>query len=111
MPKQKLTHEIEWEPVTGAYRILKITGSQRQPTMAEAQEYLYQNHLPEEIWVAGFYHSGEWDDWTESRTLAFAAEKEKLRVFPSPATFAAPIMQSVSSSANTLPVSLSTIVM
>lgn len=69
MPKQKLTHEIEWEPVTGSYRILKITGSQRQPTMAEAQEYLYQNHLPEEIWVAGFYHSGEWDDWTESRTL------------------------------------------
>lgn len=54
MPKQKLTHEIEWEPITGAYRILKITGSQRQPTIAEAHEYIYENNLPEEIWVAAF---------------------------------------------------------
>ena len=69
MQKQKLTHEIEWEPITGAYRILKITGSHRQPTIAEAHEYIYENNLPEEIWVAAFYHSGDWGEWTEEKTL------------------------------------------
>ena len=69
MPKQKLTHEIEWAPITGAYRILKITGSQRHPTIAEAHEYIYENNLPEEKWVAAFYHSGDWGEWTEEKTL------------------------------------------
>lgn len=66
---QKITHTIEWEPLKGAYRVLRLTGSQRQPTLAEAREYMYNNNLPEEIWVAGFYHSGEWDDFTEEKTL------------------------------------------
>ena len=48
---QKITHEIEWEPIKGAYRVLRITGSQLQPTMAEAREYMLRNRLPEEIWV------------------------------------------------------------
>ena len=51
---QKITHTIEWEPVQMSYRVLRLTGSQRQPTMAEAREYILRNDLPQEIWVSGF---------------------------------------------------------
>ena len=66
---QKITHTIEWEPVQMSYRVLRLTGSQRQPTMAEAREYMLRNDLPQEIWVSGFYHNGEWDEFTEEKTL------------------------------------------
>lgn len=55
MANQKLTHTIEWEQIGGNYRIIKLTGSKRQPTLDEAKEYLREHHLPEEIWCCGFY--------------------------------------------------------
>lgn len=55
MANQKLTHTIEWEQIGGNYRIIKLTGSKRQPTLDEAREYLREHHLPEEIWCCGFY--------------------------------------------------------
>jgi rubrerythrin len=65
----KITHTIEWEPLQGNYRILRLTGSTRQPTIAEAREYMNKHDLPTEIWVCGFYNSGEWCDASEARTL------------------------------------------
>lgn len=65
----KITHTIEWEPIQGNYRILKLTGNTRQPTMAEAREYMHKYGLPEEIWVCGFYNNGEYYDASEARTL------------------------------------------
>lgn len=65
----KITHTIEWEPLQGNYRILRLTGNTRQPTMAEAREYMHQHGLPTEIWVSGFFYNGEWFDASEERTL------------------------------------------
>lgn len=59
MANQKLTHTIEWEQIDGNYRIIKLTGSKRQPTLDEAKEYLREHHLPEEIWCCGFYILGK----------------------------------------------------
>ena len=59
MANQKLTHTIEWEQIGGNYRIIKLTGSKRQPTLDEAREYLREHHLPEEIWCCGFYNNQE----------------------------------------------------
>lgn len=43
---QKITHTIEWEPVQMSYRVLRLTGSQRQPTMAEARSKLRMTVSP-----------------------------------------------------------------
>ena len=69
MARNKITHEIMWEPIKMDYRIIRLTGSQRQPTMAEAQQYLAEHDLPVEIWVTGFFNNGEWMDASECKTL------------------------------------------
>lgn len=74
MGNQKITHTINWEPIKGNYRILNLTGSQRQPTFDEAKEYITKNHLPEEIWCCGFYNNGEisdgyFDEFEVNKTL------------------------------------------
>lgn len=74
MANQKLTHTIEWEPVGGKYRIIKLTGSKRQPTLDEAKQYLQENNLPEEIWCCAFYNhydggDGYFDDYEINKTL------------------------------------------
>lgn len=75
MAEQKLTHTIEWEPVCGNYRIIKLTGSKRQPTLDEASEYLRKHGLPEEIWCCGFYnkrndvYDGYFDEYETNKTL------------------------------------------
>ena len=58
----KITHTIEWEPQKGSYRILRLTGSKRQPTLDEAKEYIAKNNLPTEIWCCAFFNNGEVDD-------------------------------------------------
>lgn len=55
----KITHTIEWESIQGKYRILKLTGDKRQPTLDEAREYMIKNRLPEEIWCCAFLNNGE----------------------------------------------------
>ena len=74
MANQKLTHTIEWEQIGGNYRIIKLTGSKRQPTLDEAREYLREHHLPEEIWCCGFYNNqeasdGYFDEYEINKTL------------------------------------------
>lgn len=70
MANQKLTHTIEWEQIGGNYRIIKLTGSKRQPTLDEAREYLREHHLPEEIWCCGFYNNQEASDGYEVEKTA-----------------------------------------
>ena len=70
----KITHTMEWEPRQGKYRILRLTGDKRQPTLNEAMEYMRRNHLPEEIWVVGFVNNPDryddyLDDYDENKTL------------------------------------------
>lgn len=58
----KITHTIEWEPQKGLYRILRLTGKQRQPTLDEAKEYIAKNDLPTEIWCCAFFNDGTLGD-------------------------------------------------
>lgn len=70
----KIIHEMTWEPLQGKYRILRLTGDKRQPTLNEAMEYMRRNHLPEEVWACAFYNNPDryddyLDDGKEDKTL------------------------------------------